>query len=187
MALCTSEPLRPEHRHTLFQSIWESLNYWITTLNGGCDVGDLGHCCLVFVHTLFSTQSRCSSSLNNWLIVFMYTPPCISLCLFMKNNTLSIFLLMLLLMLLIIIQLLTALLCYTLAYCMHSYTSCSSEQTVSSLKENKVRKQFMMKEFHRLIYLVQIQTVWPDKNVPTHISVEKTFKIVMVSGEKHPK
>lgn len=64
----------------------------------------------------------------------MYTPPRISLCLFMKNNTFSIILLILLLMLLIIIQLLTALLCYTIAYCMHSYTSCSS---VSSLKENK--------------------------------------------------
>lgn len=49
----------------------------------------------------------------------MYTPPCILLCSFMKkNNTLSIFLLMLLLMLPILIQLLMTLLCYTLAYCM---------------------------------------------------------------------
>lgn len=107
-----------------------------------------------------STQSKCPSSLYNWPLVFMYTPPHISLCLFMKNNTFSIFLLMLLLMLLIIIQLLTALLCYTLAYCMHSYTSCSSEKTVSSLKENKVRKQFMMKKCHCLMYFIKIQTAW---------------------------
>lgn len=74
---------------------------------------------------------------------------------FMKNNTFSIFLLILLLMLLIIIQLLMTLLCYTLAYCMHSYTSCSSEQTVSSLTENKVRQQFMMKKHNRLISLLK--------------------------------
>lgn len=47
------------------------------------------------------------------------------------------------------------LLCYTLAYCMHSYTSCSSEQTVSSLTENKVRQQFMMKKHNRLISLLK--------------------------------
>lgn len=58
-------------------------------------------------------------------------------------------------MLLIIIQLLMTLLCYTLAYCMHSYTSCSSEQTVSSLTENKVRQQFMMKKHNRLISLLK--------------------------------
>lgn len=52
----------------------------------------------------------------------MYTS-CILLCSFMKkkNNTLSIFLLMLLLMLPILIQLLMTLLCYTLAYCMQSH------------------------------------------------------------------
>ena len=47
----------------------------------------------------------------------MFTPPYILLCSFVRNNTLSIFLLMLILMLLIIIQLLTTLLWYTLAYC----------------------------------------------------------------------
>lgn len=98
------------------------------------------------------------------LAVLMYTPPCISLCLFMKNNTFSIFLLMLLLMLLIIIQLLAALLCYTLAYCMHSYTSCSSKQTVSSRKKNKVGKQFMMKNSMVWFILFQSRLYGIDKN-----------------------
>lgn len=84
---------------------------------------------------------------------------------FMKNNTFSIFLLILLLMLLIIIQLLMTLLCYTLAYCMHSYTSCSSEQTVSSLTENKVRKQFMMKKHNRLISLLKSRLRGTGKDV----------------------
>lgn len=102
---------------------WCSFFNSLRTISWKTDFGarDLGH----------RTNRLSTIKLYNRLIVLLYTPPCISLCLFMKNNPLSLLIPMLLL-----IQLL-ALLCYTLAYCMHSYTPCSSEQTVSSLRRIK--------------------------------------------------
>lgn len=78
---------------------------------------------------------------NKRLLVFMYTPLYFIVFFLMKNNRFSIFLLLLLLILLIAVINCPLMLHSYATDCMHSYTFCSS-----SLKENKVGKQFMMKK-----------------------------------------